>query len=50
MEVYRDGVEILILPDSAMCTADDELRNPQEITLCPLGNFECSGDCEYYAE
>ena len=50
MEMYRDGVEVLILPDSAMCMADDELRNPQEITICPLGNFECSGDCEYYAE
>lgn len=50
MNIYRDKVEILILPDSAHCTADDQLRNPQDIPVCPLGYTECSGDCECYAE
>lgn len=50
MELYRDGVEITVLPESAKCTADDEMRNPQDIIICPLGNLECSGDCECYAE
>lgn len=50
MEMYRDGIEILVLPDNAKCMADEELRNPQEITKCPLGNLECSGDCECYSE
>ena len=50
MEMYRDGVEIEVLPYSAKCMADDELRNTQDILRCPLGNMECSGDCECYAE
>lgn len=50
MELYRDGIEIAVLPESAKCMADDNLRNPQEITKCPLGNTECSGECECYAE
>ena len=50
MEVFRDGVEILVLPETAHCMADDELRNPQDISRCPFGYCECSGDCECYAE
>ena len=38
------------IPDSAKCCADDEERNPMDIINCPLGNDECSGDCEYYME
>ena len=50
MEVFRDGVEIIVLQESAKCLADEELRNPQDIIQCPLGNMECSGDCECYSE
>lgn len=50
MEMYRDGVAVLVLPETAKCTADDELRNPQDIERCPLGNYECDGDCDCYAE
>ena len=50
MEVYRDTVEIFVLPDSAKCLADTENRNPQQITICPIGNLDCSGDCQYYSE
>lgn len=50
MEINRDGVDILCIPDSAKCCADDKERNPMDIIICPLGNNECSGDCEYYTE
>ena len=50
MEIYRDGIEILIVPESAKCIADEEQRNPQDIEICPLGCSNCSGDCECYTE
>lgn len=50
MEIYRDNVEVLVLPDSAKCLADEELKNPQDISICPLGNMQCSGECECYSE
>ena len=50
MEMCRDGVDVLVLPETAKCLADDKLRNPQDIERCPLGNYECDGDCESYAE
>ena len=50
MEMYRDEVEILILPETAKCLADEELRSPQEIMKCPLGNLYCNGDCECCSE
>ena len=50
MDIYRDNVKILILPDTAHSTTDEQLRNPQDITICPLGYMECSGDCECYVE
>ena len=50
MDIYRDGVEVMCIPDSAKCLADDNLSNPQDILCCPLGYLECSGDCECYAE
>lgn len=50
MEMYQDGVEIFCLPDTAKCVADHELRSPLDVPICPIGNMECSGDCEYYSE
>lgn len=50
MEMYRDEIEILVLPETAKCLADEELRSPQDISRCPLGNNQCSGDCECYSE
>lgn len=50
MEIYRDGVEIDILPDTAKCCADDAERNPLNINMCPIGEQCCSGDCDYYTE
>ncbi len=50
MEMYRDGVEVLVFPETAKCLADDEFRNPQDIERCHLGNYECDGDCDYYTE
>lgn len=38
MEIYRDGVEIDILPETAKCCADDAERNPLNINMCPLEN------------
>lgn len=50
MEIYRDGVEIDILPETAKCCADDTDRNPLNINMCPIGEQYCSGDCDYYIE
>lgn len=50
MEIYRDGVEIDILPETAKCCADDTERNPLNINMCPIGEQYCSGDCDYYIE
>ena len=50
MEIYRDGVEIDILPEIAKCCADDAERNPLNINMCPIGEQYCSGDCDYYTE
>jgi hypothetical protein len=50
MEIYRDGVEIDILPETAKCCADDTERNPLNIDMCPIGEQYCSGDCDYYTE
>ena len=50
MEIYRDGVEISILPETAKCCADDAERNPLNINMCPIGEQYCSGDCDYYTE
>lgn len=50
MEMYRDEIEIFVLPETAKCLADEELRSPEEITKCPLGNLYCNGDCECYCE
>ena len=40
LEIYRNGVAVLVLPKDAKCMADDELRSPQDIEICPLGNCE----------
>lgn len=50
MEMYQNGVEVIVLPDTAKCCADGEERNPLDIHICPIGNTECHGDCEYYTE
>lgn len=50
MRMFQDGVEVEILPDCAMCTLDDELRSPLDVSDCPLGEEFCSGDCPYYEE
>ncbi len=50
MDIYRDGVEIDILPETAKCCADDAERNPLNINMCPIGEQYCSGDCDYYTE
>lgn len=50
MNMYQDGVEVMILPDSAKCLADEEERSPLDIYECPCGNETCTGYCEYYDE
>ena len=50
MEMYRNGVEIDILPETSKCCADEEERSPLDISICPIGEQCCSGDCAYYAE
>lgn len=51
MEMYQDGVEVLVLPDSAKCIfLDEDKRNPLDIEVCTMGYEECTGECEYYTE
>lgn len=49
MNMYQNGVKVLVLPDGAKCLMDDEEKNPLYIE-CPIGHEECTGDCEYYTE
>lgn len=50
MKMLSNGVEVYILPDKAVCMADEEHHSPLDLDLCPIGNKECNGDCEYYTE
>lgn len=50
MDMYQDGIKILILPDGAMCKADKLKRSPLDINICPLGHETCEGDCDQYEE
>ena len=44
-----DGVEVIILPDCAKCTASDGNKSPLDLDECPLNNEdECRNDyCPY---
>lgn len=50
MEIYQDGVAVYVLPDGAICKADEYKRSPLDIDNCPLGNEICTGDCDQYEE
>lgn len=50
MEMYQDGVSVYVLPDGAICKADECKRNPIDIDDCPLGYEICTGDCDQYIE
>lgn len=50
MEMYQDNVQVYILPENAMCIADEEKRSPLDIEECPIGNDFCTGDCPWYTE
>ena len=50
MEMKHDGVNIYCLPDGARCCADDKERCQLDLDVCPIGNEECDGDCEFYEE
>ena len=49
MEVYQDGVRVNVLPDCAVCKADERRRSPMDIDVCPCG-YEICTDCYYYGE
>lgn len=55
MNVYHDGVEIMILPDCAKCKLTG--KSPLEMDECPMGFFQVDGEdicfpgeCEEYTE
>lgn len=50
LKIYQDGIEIMVLPDSAECLVDDEGRSPLDLNECPCGYETCSPDCAWYAE
>lgn len=51
MEIlYKDGVPVYVLPEGAICRADEHKRNPLDINDCPLGHEICTGDCDQYEE
>lgn len=37
MEMYHCGERIYVLPENAVCKADEYKRNPLDIDNCPLG-------------
>lgn len=55
MEIEVDGVEVVCLPDNAICCLDERGRSPEAIIRCPLAtgwhdNVCHPAECEYYAE
>ena len=50
MEMYQDGVRVYVLPEGAMCRADEYKRSPLDIDICPFGYEICTGDCCQYDE
>ena len=50
MEMYQDGVRVMILPDGAICKIDEEKRSPLDIDVCPLGHEFCIEGCPEYEE
>lgn len=50
MEMFQDGVEVMILPETAKCKADEKQRSPLDVDICPYGHDICTGDCIEYEE
>lgn len=50
LKIYQNGVEIMVLPDSAECLVDDDGRSPLDLEECPCGYEACSPDCAWYTE
>ena len=50
MEMYQDGVPVYVLPENAICKADEYKRSPLDIEICPFGHEICTGDCYQYEE
>lgn len=50
LKMYQDGVEVMILPDSAECLVDVDGRSPLDLDECPCGYETCLPDCAWYAE
>lgn len=52
MEMYQDGVPVYVLPDGAICKADEYKRSPLDIDNCPLGNEICDKclTCHWYCD
>lgn len=48
--MYQDGVRVYVLPEGAVCKADEEGRNPLDIDTCPYGHEICTGNCPQYDE
>jgi len=48
MEMYQDGVRVMILPETAKC--DRAGISPLDVRECPIGKEYCCGDCEFYTE
>ena len=49
MKVYQDGVRVNVLPECAVCKADEHRRSPMDIDVCPCG-YEICTDCYYYGK
>lgn len=50
LRILQDGVEVMILPDTAECLVDEKGRSPLDLGECPCGYDTCSPDCAWYAE
>lgn len=50
MEMYQDGVRVMVLPDGAQCKRDENNSSPLDLDVCPIGKEFCDGNCFYYEE
>ena len=50
MEMYHCGERVYVLPENAVCKADEYKRSPLDIEICPLGHEICTGNCDQYDE
>lgn len=47
MDLYQDGVEVLVMYEKNICTLDSEKSEIFDLPECPLGHNHCDAECSY---